>query len=113
MLETKLVSSLTKIYPDAVNGNEIKKATTLKNQPFSFQVAYKIAEETTGVSSCFVRVESELDDKYISQYAVGYVPVTRAVSLKPDEFFDRKTPGVYPDPLFRRETNAQVANDGF
>lgn len=31
MLETKLVSSLTKIYPDAVNGNEIKKATTLKN----------------------------------------------------------------------------------
>ena len=36
---TRVVSSLTKVFPDEVMGSEIKFASCLKNEPFSFQIA--------------------------------------------------------------------------
>ena len=100
MLATKLVSSLTKIYPDKVNGNVISNISAFKNEPASFQIAYKIQNETASVWPLYVRVETTLDEKYISEYSVGLVPVTRCTSHQPDEYYDRVEPGVYPDPLY-------------
>lgn len=113
MLATKIVSSLTKVYPDKVNGTAISEISALKNEPVSFQVAYKIQKETSGVWPLYARVESTIDEKYISEYSVGLVPVTRCTSNQPDEFYDRTEPGVYPDPLYRRGVNTPVENDGF
>ena len=44
MLETRLVSSLAKIFPDEISGSTLESATALSNEPFSFQVAFKNAD---------------------------------------------------------------------
>ena len=111
--ETKLVSSLTKVYPDLVNGEAITKASVLKNEPFSFQVAFKNSDDEKWNSSFFIKIESDLDIKYISQYKVGYVPVISAGPVRKDEFYDRTTAGLYPDLLYKRNSESVVENDGF
>lgn len=111
--ETKLVSSLTKVYPDKVNGTAITKASFLKNEPFSFQVAYKNSDDEKWNSSFFIKFESDLDIKYISQYKVGFVPVISAGPVRKDEFYDRTTAGMYPDLLYKRNNVSVVENDGF
>ena len=110
-LETKVISSLAKVFPDEVKGETLKKATLLQNEPFSFQIAFK---STSGraVEPLYVRVESDIDLKYVSEYLVGYVPITRGVHINTDEFYDRKTAGLYPDMLLERKTNAEVSDDG-
>lgn len=40
-LDTKIISSLEKVFPDEVKGEILKSATLLKNEPFSFQIAFK------------------------------------------------------------------------
>lgn len=112
-LETKLVSSLTKVYPDKVNGNSINNAAFLKNEPFSFQIAFKNSDNERWNSSFFIKIESELDIKYITQYKVGYVPVISPSPINTDEFYDRKTVGLYPDLLYKRNNVSEVQNDGF
>ncbi len=111
--ETKLVSSLTKVYPDKVNGEAIKSASFLKNEPFSFQVAFKNSDDEKWNSSFFIKIESDLDIKHISQYKVGFIPVISAGPVKKDEFYDRTTPGLYPDLLYKRNNEGVVENDGF
>lgn len=37
-LETRLVSSLVKIFPDDINGEGISNITIMQNEPFSFQM---------------------------------------------------------------------------
>ena len=111
--ETKLISSLTKVYPDAVNGEAITEASCLKNEPFSFQVAFKNSDDEKWNSSFFIKIESELDIKYISQYKVGFVPVISAGPVRKDEFYDRTTAGLYPDLLYKRNNVSLVENDGF
>ena len=111
--ETKIVSSLTKVYPDMINGEAIKEASCLKNEPFSFQIAFKNSDVERWNSSFFIKIESDLDVKYISQYKVGYVPVISAGPVRKDEFYDRTTAGLYPDLLYKRNNTSMVENDGF
>ena len=40
-LDTKIISSLEKVFPDEVKGEILKNVTLLKNEPFSFQIAFK------------------------------------------------------------------------
>ena len=93
-LKTCLLSSLIKVFPDGFKGEPLSCATTLQNEPFSFQVAYKCEDDQINVTPVYIRVESDLDIGFISQYKVGYVPVTRADYINSDEYFDRKTPGL-------------------
>ncbi|MBO4734158.1 MAG: hypothetical protein J5662_06765 [Clostridia bacterium] len=108
---TKLVSSLEKIFPDEAPGNRLERASALCNEPFSFQVAYRCEPCRDGFEPFYVRVQTDLEDRLISQYSVGYVPVMRADFMFADENFDRKTPGLYPDMLLRRTTNAPLFID--
>ena len=112
-LKTKMISSLEKVFPDEVKGKALHKATALQNEPFSFQIAFKNIDDDQSVVPAYVRVESDLDIRYISEYLVGYVPVTRATYINTDEFYERKTPGLYPDILLSRKTNAEISDDGF
>ena len=111
-LQTRIISSLTKVFPDKINGSKISKASVMRNEPFSFQVAFKNQETEKCVVPVFVRVETDLDISLISEYLVGYVPVTNAYFKDANRYFERKTPGLYPDMLFARKTNAEVDNDG-
>ncbi len=111
-LKTKLVSSLEKIFPDEAKGNRISNASVLKNEPFSFQIAFKNEQEDIDATLIYVRVESDLDISLFSEYLIGYVPLTRADYKDSDEYFERKTPGLYPDMLLSRKTNTEVENDG-
>lgn len=111
-LETKLISSLGKIFPDEVKGESLKTASMLKNEAFSFQVAFKNEASFDAVTSVYVSIETDLDINLISEYLEGYVPVTRADFKDSDEYFERKTPGLYPDILFSRRANAEILNDG-
>ncbi len=107
-LTTKLLSSLTKVFPDGFMGETISQASTLQNEPFSFQVAYKSEDLDGDIAPIYVQVQTDLAIDLISQYKVNYVPVTRANFKNCDEHFERKTPGLYPDMLLKRETNQRV-----
>ena len=113
IINSRILSSLTKVFPDSNNGEKIEKATLLKNEPFSFQTAVKINDNNMPPVPVYVRVETDLDIKYISEYMVGYVPLTRATYYNTDDFYERKEPGLYPDMLLKRKINADVENDGF
>lgn len=74
MLKTKLLSSLHKVFPDELPCGGLLKASALRNEAFSFQVAY-CAEEKESLSGCtsiplYVETECELP---ISAYRVDYV----------------------------------------
>ena len=109
-LETKLISSLEKVFPDKPGEGTVKSASALQNEPFSFQVTYK-CEGSNNLEPIFIKVESDLDAAYISQYSVGYVPVVRADFWHSDDYFERKTPGLYPDMLLKRTTNSHIFVD--
>ena len=111
-LETKLISSLGKIFPDEVIGDNLNSAILLQNETFSFQVAFKNNNTVREVKPLYVRVETDLDINIISEYLEGYVPVTRADFVDSDDYFERKTAGLYPDMLFARKTNAEIIDDG-
>ena len=111
-LETKLVSSLVKVFPDKADGAEISRATLLQNEPFSFQITYKNAETEKDVIPVSVKVETDLDISLISEYSVGYVPVIHAELKDSDEYFERKTPALYPDMLLARKTYSETCDDG-
>ena len=111
-LETKLVSSLIKVFPDEVKGEEIRSATMLQNEPFSFQIAFRLEQAVNEPIPLYLKVETDLPHKALSEYLVGYVPVTRADYQKSDEYFERKTPGMYPDMLFEKNPFAEVKDDG-
>lgn len=115
-LKTKLLSSLAKVFPDGFDGESLFYATAMQNEPFSFQVAFKCDDSINDIEPVYIRVVTDLDVNLISQYKVGYVPVTRADFVNSDEFFERKTPGLYPDMLIARKTNANIfdiADNGF
>ena len=111
-LDTRLVSSLVKIFPDDINGERISNITIMQNEPFSFQIAFKSEDDDIEIVPLYIRIESDLDISLISQYKVGYVPVIRADHMFADDNFERKTPGLFPDVLLKRQTNPEIVENG-
>ena len=113
MLETRLVSSLAKIFPDEISGSTLESATALSNEPFSFQVAFKNADLKSDAVQIYVRIETDIGLRNISEYKVGFVPVLRAAPQNADGYFERRQPGLYPDMLLERNVRSEIENDGF
>lgn len=111
-LETRLLSSLIKVFPDDINGDAISSVSAMRNEPFSFQIAYKSADDDIEISPICIRIETDLDINLISQYKVMNVAVSRADHMFADEFFERKTPGLFPDVLLKRQTNPNIVEKG-
>ncbi len=110
--ETNIVSSLTKVFPDRIMGDRMESATTFRNEPFSFQVAFRSELGDEKVTPVYTTIESNLDIKYISEFYVGNVPIVKASNAPEiDTYYDRKTPGLYPDMLLKRNSNADILND--
>lgn len=107
MIKTKLFDSMTLILPEnCPEKNELKRFSLMKNEPFSFQMAYKAFDDSEETKSpeevhFLLRLETELD---VSVYHVGNVPVLHS--------FEKITPkmpiGMYPDILIPKKTNPEL-----
>ena len=106
MIETRLFSDLILITPE--NGGQAEELTDFsicKNEPFSFQMAYKATADAPERLPFVVRIKSALD---VSIYHVSCVPVMHSYEIiKP-----RLPIGLYPDILEPKETNAPLERQG-
>ena len=96
MIEIKILNSLIPIMPDSeLEVQQLKNCIICKNQPFSFQMAYKITDGSARDIPFFIKVKSELE---ISNYYTACVPIihTDYANLKPVPPI-----GMYPDILIR------------
>lgn len=98
----RLTNSLEKIMfgkPD--NLPEFTRATMLKNEIFSFQLAGWFSSDEDQTKTCTIRVDSPLSD-CICLYQVDYVPVmVPSIEIDDDEDYLTKYPGLFPDPLHK------------
>lgn len=94
--ETRLLSSLTKVFPDeALQDKPFKRASCLRGEVFSFQLAYRSHRLLKGLQ---IEVESPLEN-CIAVREVGLAPC-EFPGAHFDEHVLRTTPGLYPDPLY-------------
>lgn len=96
--ETKIVSSLVKVFPDEeLRAQEFQEGTALLNEKFSFQVAYR--KRGRILKNIQVNLESELEN-IITIRKTGLSPAEYIIQHDHDENVLRTTPGLYPDPLY-------------
>jgi len=96
LFETKLVSSLEKVFCDeGLKAHEFKSASALRGEVFAFQIAFW---GDTLIKNIEFELESEISD-LISIRSVGNVPCDY-VGVGFDDNVLRKTAGLYPDPLY-------------
>ncbi len=108
MLETVLLNSLEKVFPES-NLEESRKPNliAMKNEPLSFQVAYRLSSDSGKNEPLYVNVKSDLP---ITAYSVGYVPVLQtAVGNYPEKY----NPGLIPDMLFKKSINSEIIENKF
>ncbi|TJY41500.1 DUF4091 domain-containing protein [Cohnella pontilimi] len=95
--ETRCLSSLSKVFADEpLNEPEVHLASALWNETFSFQVAYRSTRLRKGVKAFAV---GPLADT-VTLRTVGLVPSELPIYAQTDDDVLRRTPGLYPDPLF-------------
>lgn len=104
-LEVHIISSLEKVFPSqaVVSAPEYKKASVLKGENLSFQLAcrvnpYKSKWEDPGRSEYRIEIESELKN-FFKIRQVGYVPSMFPAYPIADNDYLKKEPGLYPDIL--------------
>lgn len=107
------LSSLEKVFWDyKAPKKEFKRISVLKNEKFSYQLAYKVTQ-TFLISPLTIEVDSPLKD-LITVRLVGNVPVEMPVYRGADKHYDRLSPGLYPDVLYpikdRKMTVGSVDN---
>lgn len=102
------LSSLAKVFLDGIYGEPFAGGSLLKNEEFSYQVAYFADESRMELR---LEVDSPLAD-CITVRSVGNVPSELPSFPGTDDNYLRKTPGLYPDPLFPVETPTAVAVPG-
>lgn len=107
MIETRLLSSMAKVYQDVICGGDLKMTTAFDNEPFSFQIAFK---DTEKFNRMCVTVETDLPDSFLSEYRVGFLPVLNPYIDNPGPL-ERRTPGMCPDPLLRRNDRRTMEYD--
>jgi len=96
-LRTRTLSSLEKVFPDETpNASPLTRATMLKNESFSFQIAYRTESLERGIR---VEIESPLAP-FARVYDVGLAPSEYPVPADHDGDVLRAAPGLFPDPLF-------------
>lgn len=94
-MQVKVISSLEKCFLDESisDKKEYKKGSCFKNELFHFCVCYQAEDER---SYPVLTVESEISD-YVRVSRIEVVPVQHAFDRYSDDYFLRKTPGLYPD----------------
>lgn len=99
MLSIRLLSSLHRVFPASCPEVSIRNLSTARNEPLSFQAAFRLEGESPKSIALNVRTESQLP---LSTYLVGYVPVLHTDT---DGFGPAPAPGLFPDMLLPKATN--------
>ncbi len=103
MIDARLYHSLIPVNPETEpDGETLTKAVLCNNQPYSFQLAYKITDFSADNIDFYIRIESELP---ISLYHVNCVPMLHTVysGCKPQVPI-----GLCPDILIPKQTNPRL-----
>lgn len=106
--QTRCLSSLSKVFADQpLQETPFRKGTALRGERFSFQVAYKADQLMKNIN---VQVSASMNenDVKISLYRVGLVPSELPCLADQDEQVLRKTPGLYPDPLYSIKSSHEL-----
>jgi hypothetical protein len=97
LLETRCLSSLEKVFPDEeLHAVTYKRGSALRGETYTFQVAYRANALSKYIS---VSVDSPLQEQ-ITLRSVGLAPSEVPCFNGHDDNILRKTPGLYPDPLY-------------
>lgn len=108
---TFLAASDKKIFCDGEpSGFGFYGASCFKNEPFSFQLAYKSEKHIIPI---YTEIIKDSASEHLSVFCVGQVPVINAASSSVLENSKYAKPGIYPDMLLRRKTFHTLSNDGF
>ena len=110
-IETRLLNSLAKVFLDSAPVENLKEAKILANDTLSFQVAFRGDEFEVNKYNIKLSVQSDIDVG-ISKYVVENVPCDRTSYSKIDRFYDRLTPGLYPDALLAYDTYSKAFATG-
>lgn len=106
VIKTVALSSLHKVYTDFCPDNYgVDSFTAMKNEPLSFQIAYKLSSPKSHKCPFYIRIESEIP---VNIYSVGYVPVLHAEKLQDD---GHRGPGLYPDMLLPKKADAIIDHE--
>lgn len=102
--ETRLVSSLIKVFPDEeLKAQRFTAGTALLNERYSFQVAYRRRGRI--LKNIEINLESELKD-LVTIRKTGLSPAEYMIQHDYDDNVLRTEPGLYPDPLYSLEETA-------
>ncbi len=95
--ETRCLSSLAKVFADReLKDSQTIKGSTIRNEVFSFQVAFRANHLLKEVQ---VRIDSDLSDT-VSVRTVGLVPSELPMYADHDLAILSAEPGLFPDPLY-------------
>ncbi|QCJ44302.1 DUF4091 domain-containing protein [Bacillus sp. S3] len=96
--ETRCLSSLEKVFADEeLTHPSFSRATSLQNEVFSFQVAYRFIGEP--IKNIGVEVKADFQTP-VQVRMVGLVPSEYPSFHDHDDQVLRTAPGLYPDPLY-------------
>ncbi len=117
ILETRIVSSLTKVFADEeLKAKSVEDGIMLKNEVYSFQIAYCLRDiqyvvEELSIVRFFkhikIRINSDLGE-FIDLRKVELVPVEMPCFLQHDDKMLRTSPGLYPDLLVHPDDEGLV-----
>ena len=111
ILVMKVVSSLTKVFLDEEPQEKPLHVEGFKNEVLSFQIAYTLKDPL--LSRLYVKLDIVSPiSKAVRVRQVEHVPVRYAAPVDSDEYFLRKTPGLYPDMLREISTYSLRARAG-
>ncbi|MBD2867004.1 glycoside hydrolase domain-containing protein [Paenibacillus arenilitoris] len=106
--ETRCLSSLTKVFADEeLQDKAFNQGSALLDETFSFQIAFRSSRVMRPV-----RVAVKSDLSRITVRTVGLVPSEFPCYPDHDEHIVRRTPGLYPDPLFPVQSEGVTAVPG-
>ncbi len=107
MLNVASCNSLIKVFPET-DLSEVKenKFTALKNEPFSFQLLYKLENPKSASVPIYFRIETDIP---INVYSTEYVKVLGDNDVNFPEKYDAS---LFADMLFPKKYNTPVVDKG-
>jgi len=108
-MQTRLLSSMAKVYADQIYGEDLENPVIFQNEPFSFQMSYR--SEESMVEPIYAVIESSLPLEVISEYKETQLPVASPVFSMDAKNYERKDICLAPDPLLKRQTEHEILVD--
>ena len=107
MFDVSFCSSLVKIFPESnITVNEVNKFTALKNEPFSFQVLYKLADSKSRSVPFYFKLETDIP---VNVYSSEYVKVLGDNNVN---FPEKYNSFLFADMLVPKKYNCTIVDKG-